>query len=190
MLKRSAVPLYGTKSVPRAGKFFGRGNRGPSPRPSNSSAAIAQSTPPQAPLRRSFWRHRAAHDGSRQTSLAQPARPRCRSSSDHHIEASGNQGTEITAQSQKLPGSNPAHVSIQRSGAIVLAASSKKACAFVNCFAPEHRSLPDNATALLTKVEAAGTVFVGRGPHNRLATTPAAAITSCQPAVGRDDAED
>ncbi len=46
-------------------------------------------------------------------------------------------------------------------GAIVLTPSVEAACAFVNRFAPEHLSLPDNPAALLRKVQAAGTVFIG-----------------------------
>jgi histidinol dehydrogenase len=68
---------------------------------------------------------------------------------------------EVTSQLQQLPRSNPAHASIQRAGAILLIPSIESACAFVNRFAPEHLSLPDNAAALLRKVEAAGTVFIG-----------------------------
>ena len=50
---------------------------------------------------------------------------------------------------------------MQRTGAIIFAASLESACEFVNRFAPEHLSLPDNAAALLHKCHAAGTVFLG-----------------------------
>jgi len=42
-----------------------------------------------------------------------------------------------------------------------LAPSMERACEFVNRFAPEHLSLPQNNNDLLQKVQAAGTVFVG-----------------------------
>jgi histidinol dehydrogenase len=67
----------------------------------------------------------------------------------------------VTTQLQQLPRTNPAHVSIQRTGGIVLASSIEGACGFVNRFAPEHLSLPSNGLALLKKCKAAGTVFVG-----------------------------
>jgi histidinol dehydrogenase len=67
----------------------------------------------------------------------------------------------VSEQLRQLPKTNPAHVSIQRTGAIVLASSVAAACEFVNRFAPEHLSLPDNASTLLDKCRAAGTVFLG-----------------------------
>src|ERR1700732_1542902 len=68
---------------------------------------------------------------------------------------------EIQRQLRALPKTNPAQQSSARSGAILLASSMKQACEFVNRFAPEHLSLPQNAKALLQKVQAAGTVFLG-----------------------------
>ena len=67
----------------------------------------------------------------------------------------------VTTQLQQLAKTNPAHISIPRSGAIVVTPSIDAACDFVNRFAPEHLSLPGNATTLLKKCQAAGTVFVG-----------------------------
>src|SRR5215813_1731268 len=60
----------------------------------------------------------------------------------------------------ELPES-PAHGSTMASGAIVVAQNVKSAFDFINRFAPEHLSLPENARELLPKVRAAGTVFVG-----------------------------
>src|SRR3984893_10286665 len=68
---------------------------------------------------------------------------------------------EIQRQLRAVPKTNPAQQSSARSGAILLASSMKQACEFVNRFAPEHLSLPQNAKALLQKVQAAGTVFLG-----------------------------
>jgi len=67
----------------------------------------------------------------------------------------------VLRQLKQLPQSNPAHDSIERAGAILVAASLPAACEFVNRFAPEHLSLPDNGEALLQRIHAAGTVFVG-----------------------------
>ena len=51
--------------------------------------------------------------------------------------------------------------SSQRNGAILLAPSIAAACGFINRFAPEHLSLPNNAAVLLKKCQAAGTIFLG-----------------------------
>src|ERR1700686_1433769 len=68
---------------------------------------------------------------------------------------------EIGKHLRALPKANPAQQSSVRRGAILLASSMEHACDFVNCFAPEHLSLPQKKTDLLQKVQAAGTVFIG-----------------------------
>src|SRR5258708_23890287 len=68
---------------------------------------------------------------------------------------------EIEEQLQRFPGTNLVHASIRRTGAIVLAPSLSAACDFINRFAPEHLSLPNDASTLLKKCRAAGTVFLG-----------------------------
>ena len=68
---------------------------------------------------------------------------------------------EIRKQLRALPKTNPARQSSVRSGAIFLASSMEQACEFVNRFAPEHLSLPQNTNDLLHRVCAVGTVFLG-----------------------------
>ena len=68
---------------------------------------------------------------------------------------------EVSKQLRALPKTNPAHQSIRKTGAIVLARSSKLACEFVNHFAPEHLSLPRNRPELLSKIRSSGTIFLG-----------------------------
>jgi histidinol dehydrogenase len=68
---------------------------------------------------------------------------------------------EIRKQLRALPKTNPAQQSSVRSGAIFLASSMEQACEFVNRFAPEHLSLPQNTNDLLHRVCAVGTVFLG-----------------------------
>ena len=68
---------------------------------------------------------------------------------------------EVKSQLAKLPADNPAHASMRRTGALLLAPSIEAACDFSNRFAPEHLSLPSNAEALLRKIKAAGTIFLG-----------------------------
>jgi histidinol dehydrogenase len=68
---------------------------------------------------------------------------------------------EIQKQLRALPKANPAHQSFLRSGAILLASSMEGASEFVNQFAPEHLSLPQESDDLLQRIQAAGTVFLG-----------------------------
>ena len=67
---------------------------------------------------------------------------------------------EIQWQLDELP-FGMARVSTKLAGAILLADSLQQACEFVNRFAPEHLSLPHNGEALVKKIHAAGTVFLG-----------------------------
>lgn len=68
---------------------------------------------------------------------------------------------EVAAQLEALPSTNPARISAEKIGAILLARSWSDAIAFVNRFAPEHLSLPESSPALLKKIHASGTIFVG-----------------------------
>src|SRR6202166_1135188 len=68
---------------------------------------------------------------------------------------------EMGKQVRALPKSNPAQQSSVRSGAILLAPSMERACEFVNRFAPEHLSLPQDTDELVQRSRAAGTVFLG-----------------------------
>lgn len=68
---------------------------------------------------------------------------------------------EVAGQLRTLPKDNPAHASLSRTGAILLASSWDAACEFVNRFAPEHLSLPQNGRALLKRIRSSGTVFLG-----------------------------
>jgi histidinol dehydrogenase len=68
---------------------------------------------------------------------------------------------EFRKQLRALPKTNPAQQSSVRSGAILLASSLEQACEFVNRFAPEHLSLPQDADDLLQRIQATGTVFLG-----------------------------
>jgi histidinol dehydrogenase len=69
--------------------------------------------------------------------------------------------TEVAAQWNALPRSNPAHRSLRGTGAILLAKNWDAAIAFVNRFAPEHLSLPERSPSLLEKIRSAGTIFIG-----------------------------
>jgi len=68
---------------------------------------------------------------------------------------------EVEAQLELLPPTNPAHRSCRHTGAIFLTRTWNDAIDFVNRFAPEHLSVPDNSPALLRKIVSAGTIFAG-----------------------------
>ena len=67
---------------------------------------------------------------------------------------------EIQWQLAELP-SGIAKFSTWQAGAILVAGSLAQACDFVNRYAPEHLSLPENANGLVQKIRSAGTVFLG-----------------------------
>jgi histidinol dehydrogenase len=68
---------------------------------------------------------------------------------------------ELADQLKALPEDNPAHVSCEKTGAILLAGTWEEGVGFVNRFAPEHLSLPESSPALLKQIRSCGTVFVG-----------------------------
>jgi len=68
---------------------------------------------------------------------------------------------EVAAQLKLLPSTNPARISSEKAGAILLAQTWEQGIAFVNRFAPEHLSLPESSPALLKKIRSAGTIFIG-----------------------------
>jgi histidinol dehydrogenase len=68
---------------------------------------------------------------------------------------------EVGAQLARLDQHNPAHHSIKKTGAILIAKSREAARDFVNRFAPEHLSLPASPRTLLPQIDSAGTIFSG-----------------------------
>lgn len=68
---------------------------------------------------------------------------------------------EIAAQLGRLPTTNPARISCQKTGAILLARTWNEGIDFVNRFAPEHLSLPESSPSLLKKIRSCGTIFAG-----------------------------
>jgi len=68
---------------------------------------------------------------------------------------------EVAAQLELLPATNPAHISCEKTGAILVARFWDEAIAFVNRFAPEHLSLPESSSSLLKKIHSCGTIFTG-----------------------------
>jgi histidinol dehydrogenase len=153
---------YGTKSIPRVEKIFGPGNRFVTAAkqlvssdcaidlpagPTEAIVLATHGTPRWIAADLLAQAEHAPDAGSFLVTMSKTLAKR--------VQA------EVGTQLQRLPRTNPAHVSIRRTGAIVVAPSLEAACEFVNRFAPEHLSLPEDADTLLKKCGAAGTVFLG-----------------------------
>jgi histidinol dehydrogenase len=157
-----AAFAYGTKRVPRVEKIYGPGNRFVTAAKQLVSADCAIDLP-AGPTEAIVFASRGNPRWIAADLLAQ---------AEHAPDAGSFLVTtsaalarqvwnEAHAQLSQLPRSNPAHVSIRRAGAILVAPSVGAACAFVNRFAPEHLTLPGGEQRLLDRTNAAGTVFLG-----------------------------
>ena len=157
-----AALAYGTKSVPRVDKIFGPGNRFVTAAKqivSNDCAIDLPAGPTEAIVLAGSGNARwVAADLLAQAEHAPDAGSFLVTTSRDFAERTQ---VEVREQLRKLPHTNPAQISALRSGAILLAPSLNSACEFVNRFAPEHLSLPQNSGELLAKLTAAGTVFIG-----------------------------
>jgi histidinol dehydrogenase len=158
-----AALAYGTESIPRVDKIFGPGNRfvtAAKQLVSSDCAIDLPAGPTEAVVLATGGNPRwIAADLVAQAEHAPDA-------GSYFVTTSNGLGrrvqTEVTRQLSLLPPANPARISMKRSGAILVAESLETACEFVNRFAPEHLSLPDNGEALLARIQASGTVFLGR----------------------------
>jgi len=157
-----AALAYGTKRVARVDKIFGPGNRFVTAAKQLVSGDCAIDLPAGpteaivlATVGNPLW---IAADLLAQAEHAPDA-------GSYLVTTSSNLArqvqTEVARQLHQLAPTNPAQISMRRTGAILLAPSLRTACDFVNRFAPEHLSLPGDGEALLKKIHAAGTVFLG-----------------------------
>ena len=157
-----AALAYGTQSIPRVEKIFGPGNRfvtAAKQLVSNDCAIDLPAGPTEAiVLAESGNPAWIAADLLAQAEHAPDAGSFLVTTSKAFAEAVR---TEIVSQLRKLPPTNPAHSSMRKTGAILLAQSIDAACEFVNQFAPEHLSLPNATDSLVKKISSSGTVFCG-----------------------------
>ncbi len=157
-----AAFAYGTNRVPRVEKIFGPGNRfvtAAKQLVSNDCAIEMPAGPTETIVLAANGNPRwIAADLLAQAEHAADAGSFFVTTS---IRLAQQVQAEMLRQLKQLSQNNPAHVSIKRAGAILVASSLQAACEFVNRFAPEHLSLPDKGNALLKKIHAAGTVFLG-----------------------------
>ncbi len=156
-----AALAYGTNSIPRVEKIFGPGNKYVTAAKQLVSSDCAIDLP-AGPTEAIVL---AAEGNARWIAadlLAQAEHARDAASffvTTSRFLAQEVQ-REIKWQLAELP-PGVASVSTENAGAILLADSLERACEFVNRFAPEHLSLPENAERLLQKIRSAGTIFLG-----------------------------
>src|SRR4029077_18263400 len=156
-----AALAYGTRLIPRVEKIFGPGNKyvtAAKQLVSGDCAIDLPAGPTEAIVLAAAGNARwIAADLLAQAEHAKDA-------ASFFITTSRSLAREVQREIQWQLGELPfgmARVSTKLAGAILLAGSLQQACEFVNRFAPEHLSLPHNGEALVKKIHAAGTVFLG-----------------------------
>ena len=158
-----AALAYGTKTVPRVEKIFGPGNRYVTAAKQMVSADCAIDLP-AGPTEAIILAAEGDPCWIAADLLAQ---------SEHAADAGSFLVTTSSRLARKvrhaldeqlkgLPPGNPAHKSLRRAGAILVAPSLAAARDFVNRFAPEHLSLVGRTEHVLSQIHSAGTVFLGR----------------------------
>ncbi len=156
-----AALAYGTKSIPRVEKIFGPGNKYVTAAkqlvsgdcaidlPAGPTEAIVLAVEGNARWIAADLLAQAEHAKDAASFFVTTSRSFAR-----EVQR------EITWQLGELP-FGMARFSTEVTGAIFVADSLDQACEFINRFAPEHLSLPENAEKLLRKINSAGTVFLG-----------------------------
>jgi histidinol dehydrogenase len=157
-----AALAYGTKNVTRVDKIFGPGNRFVTAAkqlvssdcaidlPAGPTEAIVLAAKGNAKWIAADLLAQAEHAPDAGSFFVTPSLKLARAVQE-----------EVQAQLANLPPENPAQASMRKTGAILLAPTLEAACVFSNRFAPEHLSLPVSAAALLKKINASGTIFLG-----------------------------
>lgn len=157
-----AALAYGTKSIPRVDKIFGPGNKYVTAAKQLVSSDCAIDLP-AGPTEAIVFADRGDPRWIAADLLAQAEHAKDAASffltASHSLARAVKQG--IKSQLEELADS-VARFSTDHSGAILVADSHNQACEFINRFAPEHLSLPEDGEKLLPKIRAAGTVFLGR----------------------------
>jgi len=156
-----AALAYGTKLIPRVEKVFGPGNKYVTAAKQLVSGDCAIDLP-AGPTEAIVL---AAEGNARWIAadlLAQAEH--ARDAASFFVTTSPSLARQVQREIKWQLGELPfgmARFSTELAGAILVADSLSQACEFVNRFAPEHLSLPENAQKLLRKIHSVGTVFIG-----------------------------
>src|SRR5205809_1107859 len=156
-----AALAYGTKSVPRVDKIFGPGNKYVTAAKQLVSNKCAIDLP-AGPTEAVVFGERGNPRWIAADLLAQAEH--AKDAASFFITTSRSLACEVQREIQSQLADLPesmAHCSTRVSGAILVAESANQACEFINRFAPEHLSLPEQPGKLLSKIRASGTVFLG-----------------------------
>lgn len=156
-----AALAYGTKSIPRVDKIFGPGNKYVTAAKQLVSGDCAIDLP-AGPTEAIVFSENGNARWIAADLLAQAEH--ADDAASFFITTSPALAREVQREIEWQLGELPvsaARSSTQVSGAILVAESASRACEFINRFAPEHLSLPDASENLLSKIHAAGTVFLG-----------------------------
>ena len=154
---------YGTKSVPRVEKIFGPGNRFVTAAKQLVSSDCAIDLP-AGPTEAIVFADRGNPRWIAADLLAQAEHAPDAGSFFVTTSAALARSVqrEVEWQLKELPGGGGlAKLSTSLVGKILVAPSVSAACEFINRFAPEHLSLPDDGQRLLRQIQSSGTVFVG-----------------------------
>jgi histidinol dehydrogenase len=156
-----AALAYGTKAIPHVEKIFGPGNKYVTAAKQIVSSECAIDLP-AGPTEAIVL---AAEGNARWIAADLLAQ------AEHAIDAasffvttSRSLASEVQREIKWQLGELPfgmARFSTELAGAILIADSLSQACEFVNRFAPEHLSLPEDGETLLQRVRSAGTIFLG-----------------------------
>jgi histidinol dehydrogenase len=156
-----AALAYGTESISRVEKIFGPGNKYVTAAKQLVSSDCAIDLPAGPTEAIVFCEHGNARWIAADL-LAQAEH--AKDAASLFVTTSRSLAREVQREIQRqlaeLP-SGIARFSTGQAGAILVAGSLVQACDFLNRYAPEHLSLPENANGLLQKIRSAGTVFLG-----------------------------
>ena len=157
-----AALAYGTQSIPHVEKLFGPGNKYVTAAKQLVSARCAIDLP-AGPTEAIVLAERGnarwiAADLLAQAEHAPDAASFLVTTS---LALAQQVVTEVAHQLRALSAQSPAHHSLNQAGGILVAPSVVAACEFVNRFAPEHLSIPNNANSLLQRIHSSGTIFLG-----------------------------
>ncbi|MGD0840523.1 MAG: histidinol dehydrogenase [Candidatus Acidiferrales bacterium] len=157
-----AAFAYGTRSIPRVDKIFGPGNRYVTAAkqivsadcaidlPAGPTEVLVMATRGNARFIAADLVAQAEHDPDARALFVTTSRKLAEA-----VQA------EVASELARLPAMNPARKALAENGAILLAKSVDAAAEFANSFAAEHLSVPGGERALLAKLRAAGSIFVG-----------------------------
>jgi len=156
-----AALAYGTESIPRVEKIFGPGNKYVTAAKQLVSSDCAIDLP-AGPTEAIVFCEQGKARWIAADLLAQAEH--AKDAASLFVTTSRSLAREVQREIQwqlaELP-SGIAKFSTWQAGAILVAGSLAQACDFVNRYAPEHLSLPENANGLVQKIRSAGTVFLG-----------------------------